>query len=91
MDEPTQVIGLSLLPLDGDPNKAMGLIAHPGAVAALAVSHDGRRLLSVGGSDSVINMWAVDAAALEASIPSPSRVRAEVRVRVRVWVWVCLG
>lgn len=64
---PCQVIGLSLLPPDGNPNKSMGLIAHPGAVSALAVSHDGRRLMSVGGSDSVINMWAVDAGALEVS------------------------
>jgi hypothetical protein len=64
---PCQVIGLSLLPLDGNPNKSMGVIAHPGAVSALAVSHDGRRLLSVGGGDSVINMWAVDAGALETS------------------------
>lgn len=51
-----KVIGLALLPLDGDPSKAMGLIAHPGAVAGLAVSYDGRRIVTVGGDDSVINM-----------------------------------
>ena len=42
-----KVIGLSALPLDGDPNKAMGLIAHPGQVTGLAVTYDGRRILTV--------------------------------------------
>lgn len=63
-----KVIGLSALPLDGDPNKAMGLIAHPGEVSGMAVTHDGRRLLSVGGDDSIVNMWSVDVMALETSI-----------------------
>jgi hypothetical protein len=37
-----KVVGLCAFPLDGDPHKAMGLIAHPGEVSALAVTYDGR-------------------------------------------------
>ena len=51
-----KVIGLSTLPLDGNPNKAMGLIAHPGEVTGMAVTYDGRRVLTVGGDDSIVNM-----------------------------------
>ena len=32
------VAGLGRLPIDGDPNKSMGVVAHPGPVLALAVS-----------------------------------------------------
>lgn len=62
---PEKVIGLSLLPLDGDPSKAMGLIAHPGEITGMAVSYDGRRILTVGGKDSIVNMWGVDVSVLE--------------------------
>mmetsp|Transcript_33102 Transcript_33102/g.55453 ORF Transcript_33102/g.55453 Transcript_33102/m.55453 type:complete len:898 (-) Transcript_33102:322-3015(-) len=61
-----KMVGLCAFPLDGDPHKAMGLIAHPGEVSALAVTYDGRRILTAGGADSIINMWGVDANALEA-------------------------
>ena len=37
-----KVIGVMQLPLDGNPNKMMGLVAHPGEISGLAVSFDGR-------------------------------------------------
>ena len=37
-----KVLGLVQLPLDGNPNKCMGLIAHPGPIAAISVSYDGK-------------------------------------------------
>ena len=41
-----KVVGLLKLPLDGNPNKAMGLIAHPAELSGLAVSWDGTRLVA---------------------------------------------
>lgn len=60
-----KVVGLMQLPLDGNPNKAMGLIAHPGAVSNLCCTHDGRFLVTAGGADLTVNLWAVDTDALE--------------------------
>ena len=34
--------------MDGDPSKSLGLIAHPGEVSSLAISYDGRRLVTSG-------------------------------------------
>lgn len=47
----TRVAGLMKLPLTGDPNRAMGLIAQPGEVTCLAVGYDGETLVTAGGSD----------------------------------------
>lgn len=44
-----RVVGLMAWPMDGDPAHSMGLIAHPGDVSCLAVSFDGRKLLTAGG------------------------------------------
>ena len=44
-----KVVGLMQLPLDGNPAKVMGLIAHPGEVSDLAVSWDGKCVLTAGG------------------------------------------
>ena len=61
------VAGIATYPLDGDPDRAVGLIAHPGAINAEAtcVGHDGRAMFTVGGGDRsdagrVINCWTVD-------------------------------
>jgi Ca2+-binding EF-hand superfamily protein len=62
-----KVVGLLELPLDGNPNKAMGLIAHPGEVSDLAASWDGQWLLTAGGEDRSIHLWKVEAKALEAA------------------------
>jgi hypothetical protein len=43
-----QVVGLIAWPLVGDPELSMGVIAHPGRVAAVGVSFNGRKLLTAG-------------------------------------------
>lgn len=60
-----KVVGLVMLPLDGNPDAAMGLIAHPGEVSAIAASCDGRYLVTAGGNDMCVNLWAVDTTPLE--------------------------
>ena len=83
------VAGVATYPLDGDPDRAVGLIAHPGAINAEAtcVGHDGRAMFTVGGGDRsdagrVINCWTVDPEAylpggLEdaAALAAPARER----------------
>lgn len=59
-----RVIGLLAWPMDGDPAKTMGLIAHPGAVRAIAISYDGRKLLTAG-EDGSVNIWSVGSVALQ--------------------------
>lgn len=44
-----KVIGLVKLPLDGNPHKTMGLIAHSGRIADICVSKDGKYLFTCGG------------------------------------------
>jgi WD40 repeat protein len=56
----SKMIGLMKLPLDGNPNKVMGLVAHPGQVTALAVSNDGTRVFTAGGADRTVNAWTVN-------------------------------
>ena len=42
----TKVIGLIKLPLDGNPTKTMGLIAHPDDVEDICVTSNGRYLFT---------------------------------------------
>ncbi|PCI26678.1 hypothetical protein COB52_05800 [Candidatus Kaiserbacteria bacterium] len=60
-----KVIGLIKLPLDGNPNKTMGLIAHPDRVVDLCVTLDGKYLFTCGGDDLSINMWGIDITPIE--------------------------
>eukprot|EP01002_Notosolenus_urceolatus_P001584 NODE_1411_length_1427_cov_10.405660_g1174_i0.p1 GENE.NODE_1411_length_1427_cov_10.405660_g1174_i0~~NODE_1411_length_1427_cov_10.405660_g1174_i0.p1 ORF type:complete len:358 (-),score=125.51 NODE_1411_length_1427_cov_10.405660_g1174_i0:353-1399(-) len=62
-----KVVGLMLLPLDGDPKRSMGLLAHPMEVSSAAVSHDGRYLFTAGGRDCSIMQWVINPAALVSS------------------------
>jgi len=55
-----KVLGLVQLPLDGNPNKCMGLIAHPGAIAAISVDYQGQYAFTCGGSDLTVNQWLID-------------------------------
>jgi WD40 repeat protein/Ca2+-binding EF-hand superfamily protein len=69
---PDKVVGLAALPLDGDPARAMGLIAHPGEVASTTAAFDGSTIFTVGGgaagdAGNVVNVWAVNAAVLDAN------------------------
>ena len=78
---PEKVVGLAALPLDGDPGRAMGLIAHPGQVAAVVLAFDGKTIFTVGGGaagdqGNVVNSWAVNTAALGA-VPALGEAAAE--------------
>ena len=48
------------MPLDGNPNKTMGLISHPHEVVDICASKDGRYLFTCGGDDLAVNMWSID-------------------------------
>lgn len=63
-----KVIGLIKLPMDGNPNKTMGLIAHPDEVADICCSSDGKYLFTCGGADLAVNMWAVNVQPIEQAI-----------------------
>jgi Ca2+-binding EF-hand superfamily protein len=55
-----KVLGLVQLPLDGNPNKCMGLIAHPGQIASISVDHQGHYAFTCGGNDLTVNQWYID-------------------------------
>lgn len=63
-----KVIGLIQLPLDGNPHKTMGLIAHPDEVQDICASSDGKYVFTCGGSDLAVNMWFVDVSPIEQAI-----------------------
>jgi len=76
-----RVCGLLGGELDGLPRRSLAVVAHPGAVAALAVAHDGSRLFTVSGDDPVVNSWrvrpeAVDALAAAGEGTSPAAAAA---------------
>ena len=83
------VAGIATYPLDGDPDRAVGLIAHPGAINAEAtcVGHDGRAMFTVGGGDRsdagrVINCWTVDPEAyLPGGVEDAAALEAPARER----------
>ena len=56
------------MPLDGNPNKTMGLIAHPGEVADFCASSDGKYLFTCGGEDLSVKMWKIDINPIEIAI-----------------------
>ena len=55
-----KVIGLIKMPLDGNPNNTMGLIAHPNEITDFCASADGRYLFTCGGEDLSVKMWSID-------------------------------
>lgn len=63
-----KVIGLIKMPIDGNPNKTMGLIAHPNEVVDVCCSSDGRFVFTCGGDDLAVNMWSVDVQPIEQAI-----------------------
>merc|ERR1711935_84827 len=60
--------GLIKLPLDGNPNKTMGLIAHPNKITDFCASPDGRYLFTSGGDDLSVMMWNIDLNPIEQAI-----------------------
>jgi WD40 repeat protein len=63
-----KVVGLIKLPLDGNPHKTMGLVAHPGDVTDICASADGKYIFTCGGDDLAVNMWSVDVAPINEEI-----------------------
>jgi|UniRef100_A0A7S4GA80 WD40 repeat protein/Ca2+-binding EF-hand superfamily protein len=55
-----KVVGLIKLPLDGNPRKAMGLLAHPMEISSATTSFDGRYVFTAGGRDCCVNQWAIN-------------------------------
>lgn len=64
----TKVIGLIKMPLDGNPNKTMGLIAHPNEVADFCADVEGKYLFTCGGDDLSVKMWNIDVNPIEYAI-----------------------
>lgn len=60
-----KVIGLVQFPLDGNPNKTMGIIAHAGEISDMVVSYDGRHIITAGRDDYCVNVWSAHPASLE--------------------------
>jgi WD40 repeat protein/Ca2+-binding EF-hand superfamily protein len=63
-----KVVGLIKLPVDGNPNRSMALIAHPAGITGIGVSSDGKYMLTSGGDDFCVNMWLVDLATLDQNL-----------------------
>lgn len=58
-----KIVGLIKLPLDGNPNNSMGLIAHPGKISSISATSDGKYFITSG--DYSVNIWNIDVLALE--------------------------
>ena len=55
-----KIVGLAKLPLTGNPDKMMGIVAHPGVISGITCSNDSKYLFTSGGTDLSINMWQID-------------------------------
>lgn len=62
-----KVVGVTLLPLDGNPHRSAGVVAHPGVIADVAAVSDGSGLLTAGGADGMVGLWSLDTGALAAA------------------------
>ncbi|KAI5690334.1 hypothetical protein MNV84_04498 [Leishmania braziliensis] len=54
-----KVIGLTQLPLRGDPCGSIGILAHPGSITSMVTSHDGAVVFTAGGPDQAVMQWRV--------------------------------
>lgn len=63
-----KIVGIIKLPIDGNPNHSMGLIAHPDDITGIGVSKDGRYLFTAGGDDYSVNIWAIDLSVIHQNI-----------------------
>jgi WD40 repeat protein/Ca2+-binding EF-hand superfamily protein len=62
-----KVIGLIRLPLDGNPNNNVAIIAHSGKINYMEPTKDGKYLLTAGDNDLSLNVWRVGYEVLETS------------------------
>ena len=60
-----KIVGLLKLPVDGNPNKSMGMIAHPDKVTDIDISGDNKFMFTCGGLDLCMNMWYIDTEAID--------------------------
>lgn len=60
-----KVIGIIKLPLDGNPNNTIGLVAHPEEITDMSATSDGKYIMTSGGADLSINLWHFDVENLE--------------------------
>lgn len=54
------MIGIIKLPLNGNPNNSIGLIANAGKINHICSSKDGKYLLTAGDVDLSLNIWEID-------------------------------
>ncbi|MCQ2819021.1 MAG: hypothetical protein MJ252_17295 [archaeon] len=52
-----KIMGLMLLPLDGNPYRYMGVIAHPGIIKEMKPAVNSNYIFTTGGIDFTINIW----------------------------------
>jgi hypothetical protein len=53
------------LPLDGNPHRSMGIIAHPCEVSSLIATSNGTFLITAGSTDSTAFMWTINYTAID--------------------------
>jgi WD40 repeat protein len=64
-----KIVGIIKLPLDGNPNKTMGMIAHPNKISSMTATNDGKFLFTCGSDEiGIINMWYVNYSTLEEQV-----------------------
>lgn len=56
-----KIMGLISLPVDGNPYRYMGVIAHPGQIKDIKTSQNMNYIFTTGGSDYTINIWKYNA------------------------------
>ena len=61
-------IGISLLPITGNPHQSFTMISHPVGVQNIAISYDGKYMFSVGGKSASLLMWSVNLVAIEVQV-----------------------
>ena len=76
---PEKVIGLIQMPLTGNPNQTMGLIAHPKQITDFCCSRDGRFLFTCGGDDLSVKMWAIDVTPIQAAVEMGGQGKDDVK------------
>ena len=52
-----KVLGLMCLPIDGNPFRYMGVIAHPGIIKDVKAASNNNFIFTTGGDDYTINIW----------------------------------
>ena len=65
-----KIMGLMLLPLDGNPYRYMGVIAHPGIIKEMKPAANSNYIFTTGGKDFTINIWRYDSAPMIEAVHS---------------------